>query len=279
MTELTGNPFAERSVLEFELPPFSQIHEADYLPAFYEGCKKQRAEIQAILDTPGVATFENTIVALEKSGQELNRMLLVFYNKSSSDTTDGLDTIEEEMAPKLAAHQDAKNLNQALFNRIKELFDNRESLGLNDEDSWLLERYFKDLIFAGAHLTDEQRDRLKELNEELSKLEVQFSKNILKDTNDLAVIVETIEELEGLSENEIAATSAAAKNRGLDGKWLLAMVNFTGNPMLDSLTNRELRKKIMNASKLKANRSNESDNKPILLQMVKLRAERARLFG
>ena len=279
MTNLDVNPFATPSTLEFELPPFAQIREEHYLPAFYEGCKNQLAQVQAILETPGAATFENTIVALEKSGQELKRMLLVFYNKSSSDTTDGLDAIEEEMAPKLSAHQDAINLNPSLFNRIKELFDNRESLGLNSEDAWLLERYYKDLIFAGAHLSDKLRDRLKELNEELSKLEVQFSKNILKDTNDLAVIVEDIKELEGLTEDEIAAASAAAIERGVIGKWLIAMVNFTGNPVLDSLTNRELRKKIMEASKLKANRSNESDNKPILLQMVKLRAERARLFG
>ncbi len=274
-----ANPFAQRSTLEYELPPFAQIKEEHYLPAFYEGCAAQLAEVQAILDAPGTATFENTIVALEKSGQYLMRMLLVFYNKSSSDTNDALDAIEEEIAPKLAAHQDAINLNPALFKRIKDLYDARESLGLNSEDAWLLERYFKDLIHAGAHLTDAQRSRLKELNEELSSLETQFSKNVLADTNDLAVLVETVEELDGLSENEIAAAAAAAKDRGHDGKWLIGMVNFTGNPVLDSLTNRDLRKKIMQASLLKANRANENDNKPVLLKMVKLRAERANLFG
>ena len=274
-----ANPFAQRSTLEYELPPFADIKVEHYLPAFYEGCTQQLAEVQAILDTPGAATFENTIVALEKSGQMLMRMLLVFYNKSSSDTSDALDAIEEEMAPKLAAHQDAIQLNPVLFKRIKDLYDARESIGLNSEDAWLLERYYKDLIHAGAHLTEAQRDRLKELNEELSKLETQFGKNVLADTNDLAVLVDTIEELDGLSENEIAAAAAAAKDRGHDGKWLIGMVNFTGNPVLDSLTNRELRKKIMEASKQKANRANENDNKPVLLQIVKLRAERAQLFG
>jgi peptidyl-dipeptidase Dcp len=274
-----ANPFAQRSTLEYELPPFAQIKEEHYLPAFYEGCAEQLAEVQAILDTPGAATFENTIVALEKSGQYLMRMLLVFYNKSSSDTNDALDAIEEEIAPKLAAHQDSINLNPALFKRIKDLYDARESLGLNSEDAWLLERYYKDLIHAGAHLTDAQRSRLKELNEELSSLETQFSKNVLADTNDLAVLVESVEELDGLSENEIAAAAAAAKDRGHDGKWLIGMVNFTGNPVLDSLTNRDLRKKIMQASLLKANRPNDNDNKPVLLKMVKLRAERAKLFG
>ena len=274
-----ANPFAQRSTLEYELPPFADIKVEHYLPAFYEGCTQQLAEVQEILNTPGAATFENTIVALEKSGQMLMRMLLVFYNKSSSDTSDELDAIEEEMAPKLAAHQDAIQLNPVLFKRIKDLYDARESIGLNSEDAWLLERYYKDLIHAGAHLTEAQRDRLKELNEELSKLETQFGKNVLADTNDLAVLVDSEKELDGLSENQIAAAAAAAKDRGHDGKWLIGMVNFTGNPVLDSLTNRELRKKIMEASKKKANRPNENDNKPVLLQMVKLRAERAKLFG
>jgi len=274
-----ANPFAQRSTLEYELPPFAQIKEEHYLPAFYEGCKEHLAEVKAILDTPGAATFENTIVALEKSGQYLGRVLRVFYNKSSSDTNDAMNAIEEEIAPKLAAHQDAISLNPVLFKRIKDLYDARESLGLNSEDAWLLERYYKDLIHEGAHLTEAQRDRLKELNEELSSLETLFSKNVLADTNDLAVLVESVEELDGLSENQIAAAAAAAKDRGHDGKWLIGMVNFTGNPVLDSLTNRELRKKIMQASLLKANRANDNDNKPVLLKMVKLRAERARLFG
>lgn len=279
MTTLDANPFAHRSALEFELPPFAEIKVEHYLPAFYEGCTRQLAEVQAILDTPGVPTFENTIVALEKSGQMLTRMLLVFYNKSSSDTDDDIDAIKEEMAPKLAAHQDAINLNPALFQRIKGLFENRGSLGLNSEDSWLLERYYKDLLYAGAHLTTAQRNRLMQLNEQLSKLETQFSKNVLADTNDLAVIVDSLEDLDGLSANEIEVAAAAALDRGLVDKWLIGMVNFTGNPVLDSLTNRELRKKIMEASKLKASRSNENDNKPVLLEMVKLRAERAELFG
>ena len=274
-----ANPFAQRSDLDFELPPFTLIKEESYLPAFYEGCTQQLAEVQAILDSPGTATFENTIVALEKSGQILMRTLLVFFNKSSSDTSDALDKIEEEMAPKLAAHQDAINLNPTLYARIKSLYDNRESLGLNTEDAWLLERYYKDLIHAGAHLSESERERLKQLNEELSKLETQFSKNVLADTNDLAVLVETIDELDGLSENEIASAAAAAKERGHDGKWLIGMVNFSGNPVLDSLTNRALRKKIMQESLVKGNRANENDNKPIILKVVKLRAERAKLFG
>ena len=190
-----------------------------------------------------------------------------------------MDAIEEELAPKLAAHQDAIQLNPVLFNRIKSLYENRESSGLNTEDAWLLERYYKDLVHSGAHLSESERERLKQLNEELSKLSTQFAKNVFTDTNDLAVLVESIEELDGLSENEIATAADAAKERGHEGKWLIAMVNFSGNPLLDSLTNRELRKKIMQDSLVKANRGNENDNNPVLLKMVKLRAERAKLFG
>jgi len=261
------------------MPPFALIKDEHYLPAFYEGCSQQLSEVQAMLDAPGAATFENTIVALEKSGQMLARTLRVFFNKSSSDTSDSLDAIEAELAPKLAAHQDAIQLNPALFARIKSLYDNRESLGLNTEDAWLLERYYKDLIHAGAHLSETERERLKQLNEELSILETQFSKNLLTDTNDLAVLVDDINELAGLGENEIAAAAAAAKERGHEGKWLIAMVNFTGNPVLDSLSNRELRRRIMQDSLMKANRANENDNKPVILKIIKLRAERARLFG
>ena len=279
MTNFDANPFAHRSTLEFELPDFAAIKEEHYIPAFYAGCAEQLSEIEQILNSPGAATFENMIVAMEKSGQVLKRMLLVFYNKSSSDTNDALDTIEEEIAPKLAAHQDAIQLNPVLFARIEGLYKDREVSNLSSEDSWLLERYYMDLLHAGAHLNQTQRDRLKQLNEELSILETTFSKNVLADTNDLAVLVDSLEELDGLSENEIAAASTAAKERGHDGKWLIAMVNFTGNPVLDSLTNRGLREKIMRESLLKANRPNANDNKPILLQMIKLRAERAELFG
>jgi peptidyl-dipeptidase Dcp len=274
-----ASPFARTSTLEYQLPPFNSILEEHYLPAFYAGTNAQLAEVDAIIDSSDRANFENTIVALERSGQLLSRMLQVFYNKSSSDTNDAIDAIEEEIAPKLATHQDAVRLNPALFSRIKELFNKRDSLNLNGEDLWLLERYYRDFIYAGAHLTDSERGNLKELNERLSKLETQFSKNVLADTNDLALVVDEVAELVGLSENQIASAASAAEDRGLKGKWLIGMVNFTGNPTLAALHNRALRQRIMEASLVKANRDNENDNKSILLQMAKLRAERAKLFG
>ncbi len=274
----TSNPFAQRSTLDFELPPFALIKEEHYLPAFYAGCEEQIAEVEAILAS-GEPTFENTLVALEKSGQTLMRMLNVFFNKSSSDTNDAIDAIEEEIAPKLAAHSDAIRLNPALFSRIKSIYDKRASLNLNEEDLNLVEKYHTDFLHAGAHLTEEQRDVLKGLNEKLSMLETQFSKNVLADTNDLAVIVEDVAELDGLSANEIAACAAAAQDRGLEGKYLIGAVNYSGNPLLASLTNRNLRQRVMQASLEKANRNNSNDTKAILREMASLRAQRAKLFG
>ncbi len=273
-----SNPFAQRSTLEYELPPFALIKEEHYLPAFYAGCAEQLKEVEAIIAS-GEPTFENTLVAMEKSGQLLTRMLMVFYNKSSSDTSDSLIAIEEEMAPKLAVHSDAVRLNPALFARIKKLYETRESLGLNEEDANLLDKYYTDFIHAGAHLSDAQRETLKGLNEQLSKLQTQFDKSVLADTNDLAVIVDDVKDLDGLSENEIAACAAAAKDRDLEGKYLINAVNFSGHPLLASLKNRELRKKVMQNSLIKANRDNENDTKKILVEMAMLRAERAKLFG
>lgn len=279
MTFNGENPFALRSSLEYELPPFEQIREEHYLSAFYAGTQAQLTEVAEILDSPDQPDFANTIVALERSGQMLNRMLLVFYNKSSSDTSDAIDAIEEEIAPKLAAHTDAIRLNPILFARIKGLYENRNFLNLGGEDLWLLERYYRDFVHAGAHLTEAGRESLKQINEQLSKLETQFSKNILADTNDLAVIVDDLTQLDGLSENQIATAANAAAGRGLTDKWLIGAVNFSGNPVLTSLCNRELRQRIMETSLIKGNRDNENDNKLILLQMATLRAERAELFG
>jgi peptidyl-dipeptidase Dcp len=276
---MSTNPFARRSELEFEMPPFEEIREEHYLPAFYEGAAEQLQEIEAILATDGETTFENTIVALERSGQYLIRMLTVFYNISSSDTNDNLDAIEAEFAPKLAAHSDAIKMNQGLFARITYLYEAKAELNLNEEDSWLLDRYYLDFRHAGAHLDEPQRNRIKEINERLSFLETQFAKNILNDTNDLAVLVDDAAKLEGLSQTEIDSAAAAANDRGHAGKWLIPLVNYSGHPALAELTDRELRQLILERTLLRSNRDNEHDNKATLVEMAKLRAERARFFG
>jgi peptidyl-dipeptidase Dcp len=273
---MSQNPFLKRSALPYEIPPFAEIAESHYLEAFYAGTEEQMNEIAEILANPSIS-FENTIVPLEMSGQSLSRMLNVFYNKSSSDTNDQIDAIEAEIAPKLAAHSDAIRLNPQLFARIKHLVDSKPQL--DDESSWLLQRYYKDFLQAGAALSENAREEVKKINEELSLLETQFSKNLLADTNDLAVFVDDVSELEGLSENEIAACRAAAQARGIQDRWMIGMVNFTGHPLLASLRNRELRQKIMANSLQKGLRNNEFDTQKILLRMVELRARRAKLFG
>ena len=213
---LTHNPFLTRSTLEYELPPFALIEEDHYLPAFYAGFEEHLREIDAIIDTPEI-TFENTIVQMERSGQMLGRVARVFFNKSSSDTNPNLEKIQGEIAPKLTSHTDSITLNPALFARIKFLHESQGSLNLNEEDAWLLHKYYNDFIHAGAHLTEDQRTELKTINEELSKLDAEFSKRLLADTKDLAVVVDDVAELDGFTPNQIAACAAAAKDRGLEG--------------------------------------------------------------
>jgi peptidyl-dipeptidase Dcp len=273
---MSANPFLSKSTLEYELPPFALITEDHYLEAFYAGTSEQLREIDSILANEEV-NFANTIEALERSGATLNRVMSVFYNKSSSDTNDRIDAIEAEIAPKLAAHSDAIRLNPQLFSRISYLRDHVSNL--NEEQAWLVERYFRDFSHAGAELSESSRNRVKEINEALSSLQTQFGKKLLADTNDLAVVVENESELEGLSSNQIAACKAAAESRGLQDKWLITMMNFTGHPLLSSLKNRDLREKVMKNSLLKGNRQNENDTKEVLLNTVKLRTERAKLFG
>jgi len=223
------NPFQNRSTLEYELPDFSKITDAHYLPAFYAGCEQQLAEIEAITSQTEV-TFNNTVVALERSGKMLERMLLVFYNKSSADTNPTIDKIESEIAPKLAGHEDAIKLNPELFSRIQTLYETRDQLGLDTESVWLIERYHRDFVHAGAQLSPENREILKQYNEKLSELQTKFDQNALAEANRLAVLVDDVATLAGLSESEIDIAAQAAKERGLEGKYLVNMVNYTGHP-------------------------------------------------
>ena len=273
---MSQNPFLTKSNLEYELPPFAEISEVDYLPAFYAGMEEQIAEVEKITSEAEV-TFENTLVALERSGGILGRVAAVFYNKSSSDTNEAIDKIEAEIAPKLAAHSDKIKLNQKLFARITKLVDS--GLDLNSEDAWLLKRYHRDFLHAGAGLSDSQREEIQKINEELSTLQTEFSKRVLSETNDLAVFADDIKELDGLSENQIKACKAAAESRGIQDKYMIGAVNFTGHPLLRSLKIRELRRKIMQASLSKGLRGNDFDTRQVLLKMVKLRAKRAEIFG
>lgn len=271
------NPLLSRSTLPYELPDFAKLSDEHYLPAFEHAVQSHNVEIAAILAEPQV-TFENTIVAMERSGDLLNSMLMVFYNKSSSDTNDTLQAVEAEIAPRLAAHMDSIRLNPELFARIQELAAKRGSLNLDAESDWLLNKYQKDFKFAGAELTAEQRKRVGEINEKISGLEAEFDKRLLADSNDLAIHLPDASRLAGLSEAEIASCKKAAEVRGLDG-YVIPLLNYSGHPLLANLEDRSLREEILKATLSRGGRKNANDTSDVVKQLLDLRREKAKLFG
>jgi peptidyl-dipeptidase Dcp len=273
------NPFFTPSTLPYGLPPFAEIGDEHYLPAFERGFEEQLAEIANITRRRDAPTFENTLVPLERSGQTLERVASVFFNKSSSDSSDFTNALEEEIAPRLAAHSDAITLDAQLYWRIKTVHDQLDELQLDAQSRYLVERYFTEFTLAGAGLDEEQKATLREYNATLSVLTTRFEKNLLADTNELAVVIEDVAELDGLGAGEISAAAEAAKERGLDGSYLITLVLPTGHPYLDSLTDRGVRERIMTASRSRGSHGGENDNRELVLEITRLRAERARLLG
>lgn len=273
------NPFLQESTLFFNYPPFDEIDESHYLPAFRQGMAEQLAEIEAIATQSATPDFENTIVALELSGQLLDRVARVFFSMSSAHTNDDIRALEQELAPDLAAHQDAILLNRELFNRVSRLHEQRNSLSLDAESRRLLERYFIDFVRAGAALDAEQQERMREINAEIAVLQTDFSQNVLSEVNSLAIIVDTREELTGLDEAMIDAASGEASERSLDGKFVIPLLNTSGQPSLASLQNRQLRERIHTSSLSRGSSGGEFDNRQILSDVLRLRAERAQLLG
>jgi peptidyl-dipeptidase Dcp len=273
------NPFFAPSELPFGLPPFADIKDADYRPAFDKGFTDHLAEITAVANDTDPATFDNTMIPLERGGQLLERVANVFFNKSSSDSNDFTNSLEEEIAPLLAAHADAIRLNPKLYERISSLYARRSSLGLDPESIYLIERYYDEFTVAGAGLSDADKITLRDYNQKLASLGTRFEKNLLADTNDLAILIETKADLDGLGAGEISAAAEAAKERGLDGKYLITLVLPTGHPYLDALTNRDLRERIMTASLSRSSRGGDNDNRDIVLEITNIRAKRAALLG
>jgi peptidyl-dipeptidase Dcp len=275
---MADNPFTRPSTLPFELPPFDRIHDGDYRPAFEAGMAEQLKQVAAIAKNPAPATFENTIVALEKSGQLRTRVEIVFSNLNSCNTDDEMQKIDTEMSPRLTAQDDAILLDPALWARVDGLYLKRGTLHLNPESLQLLSRYHTLFVRAGAQLQPQQQARLKEMNKELATLSTRFKQNVLKATTDGAVVVDSVAELDGLSPEQIGAAAQAAEGRGLKGKWLIALQNTTNQPVLTQLTNRSLRERIYKAS-IGRGLSVPTDNTVVIAQLVKLRAERAALLG
>ncbi|MBA3564823.1 MAG: M3 family metallopeptidase, partial [Gammaproteobacteria bacterium] len=275
----TVNPFFTESTLLLQYPRFDRIEDRHFTPAFDRGMAGQLEEIEAIAGNPEPATFDNTIVAMEKSGQILNRVSTVFSNLVSADTNDTRKKIQAEYAPRLAAHFDAIALNPELFARIETLHETRSELGLDPEAVRLIERYHTDFVRAGARLSDVDKDRLKEINSELAGLSTEFSQNVLAEVNASAIVVDSEGKLTGLSEQAIAAATEAASARDLKGKHVIALQNTTGQPPNTHLENRDLRERIHEASIARGSRDNEYDNTVIVSTVLKLRAERARMLG
>ncbi len=273
------NPFFSASTLPLLAPPLDRITNEHFMPAFTEGMAQQLAEVRAIADNPEPATLDNTLVPMERSGAVLYRVNQVFNNLTNSHTNETLQQIEAEIAPKIAQHQDRIFLDPKLFARVKALYDARETLTAHPEDRRLTERYYQRFVRAGALLDETGKAQMRKINEELSTLQTAFGENLLKGVNAAAVVFDSADALAGLSESDIAGAAAAAKERGLDGKWVIALQNTTPQPLLAALSNRASRQRIFEASINRGIDGSAFDQRERILRIAELRAERAKLLG
>ncbi|MBU6298815.1 MAG: peptidyl-dipeptidase Dcp [Alphaproteobacteria bacterium] len=273
------NPFDQASTLPFEAPPFDKIKDSDFQPAMDEGMKRELADIETIANNPAPATFENTIVAMEKSGQMLDRVELVFNALAGANTDDALQKVQEIEAPKLAAHHDAIYLNSKLFERVKAVYDQRDKLNLDPEALQLVKVYYQEFVHAGAQLSDADKTKLRAINEQLSTLETSFMNKLLAGTKAGAMVVDDKSKLAGMSAGAIDAAAQAAKSRGLKGKWVISLQNTTQQPALQSLNNREVRKELFEDSWTRTEKGDANDTCDTIATIAKLRAEKAALMG
>ncbi|MGL5405271.1 MAG: M3 family metallopeptidase [Propionibacteriaceae bacterium] len=272
------NPLLVPSTLPYELPDFAALGFEHYREAFEAGIAQHEQEIQAIVADPQPATFENTIAALERSGAILELVCNVFFNKVSADSDDQLRELEKEYAPLLAAHSDRVNLDAGLFKKISAVYDTLADSDLTAEERWLVERYHTEFVLRGAGLSEEKKEQLAQHNQRLSQLSTDFGNRLLADTNDAALHVTDVAELAGLSESQISTCREAAQSRGLNG-YLITLILPTEQPYLATLTNRETRRRLMEASQSRGTRGNEFDTCELVLEITRLRAERAQLLG
>jgi peptidyl-dipeptidase Dcp len=274
-----ANPLLTTSKLAFQAPPFDLIKDEDFSPAFDEGMRQQDAEVAVIANNPAAPTFDNTLTALERSGQTLSRVQMDFNALTSANTNDTLDKLQVEVAPKLSAHGDAIMLNAKLFSRIETLYNARESLHLDPESKRLVEYQYQQFVMAGARLSEADKTSLKKLNEEDASLSAKFMTGLVAAAKDGALVVSDQADLAGLSPSQIAAAAEAAKARKLDGKWLLALVNTTQQPMFESLSNRATRQRLFDASWTRAEKSDANDTRATISRLAEIRADKAKLLG
>lgn len=273
------NPFFKAYTTPHQVPPFDLIKNEHFKPALLEGIKQHQAEINAIANSSSKPTFENTIVAMDKAGALLSRVSSVFYNLNSANTNEEIQNIAREISPEMAAHSDNITLNQKLFARVKNLWDNRASLKLNSEQAKLLEKTHKSFIRSGANLNDTDKAKLRKINSELSLLSLKFGQNLLAETNNYLLVVDKKEDLTGLPAELISAAAEEAKTKGQEGKWIFTLQNPSVMPFLQYADKRELRKQIWEAYTLRGDQNNNFDNKEVVKSIVNLRREKAQLLG
>jgi peptidyl-dipeptidase Dcp len=273
------NPFFADSTLPLHYPDFAKIKDTDFAPAFDAGMAEELKQVDAIANDKAAPTFDNTILAIEKNGRTLSRAMTVFYNLLGADKNEAREKLDEAYSPKFAAHRDAIRLNPKLFARIKSLYDRRAQLGLDPQQTRLVERYYTDFVRAGANLGDADKAKLKDINAQLAKLGTQFDQKLIAGRNAAAVVVDTREELKGLSDAQMEAAADVAKQRKLEGKYVLTILNTTGQPPAAQLENRALREKLYRASMSRGSDGSGNDTRAIIAQVVKLRAQKANLLG
>jgi peptidyl-dipeptidase Dcp len=278
-TATAGNPFAEPSTLPFHAPDFSRIQDDDFAPAFAAGMQQQLAEVEKIAGNPAAPTFENTFVALEKSGRMLSRVNMTFNALASANTNDTLQKTQEDVAPELAAHADAIYLNPKLFKRIESIYDARDTLKLDPESHRLVEWYYLDFVHHGARLSDTDKAKLQELNKQESTLSASFVNKLLAAAKDGALVVDDKARLAGLSDAEIDAAAQAASDRKLAGKWVIPLQNTTQQPSLQSLTDRDVREQLFKASWTRAEKGDANDTRDTIARLAQIRAQQAKLLG
>lgn len=277
--EKPANPLLSEFDTPHGIAPFSEITIGDYREGMLLGMEEQKAEIDAIVNNSEAPTFENTIVALDQCGKLLRKVRGTFSPLSSSNSTEDMRALQKEMSPLFSAHNDDIYLNEKLFARVKAVYDSRESLTLTPEQAKILENIYKRFVNSGANLTEEQKRRLREINKELSMLQLTFSQNLLHETNNTFVVAESIEELKGLPQANIDAAAKMAADNGQPGKWMFNMQRPSCNPVLQYCENRNLREKVYKAYYNRGNQGNEYDSKEVCAKIVTLRLEKAKLMG
>ena len=273
------NPFFTEYATPFGVPPFDEIKLEHYKPAFLKGMEEHAKEIDVSVNARSMPDFENTIVALDQSGQLLRRVSAVFYGLNSANTSDEMQALSKELSPLLSKHSDDISLNPRLFERVKQVYDNKEKFNLDKEQTKLLEETYQDFVRGGANLDSAKQAKLRQLNSEIAMLQLTFGQNMLKETNAFQLVIDKKEDLAGLPESLIANAAAAAKAAGMEGKWLFTLHNPSVMPFLQYADNRALREKIFKGYINRGNNNNDADNKEVVKTLLQKRLEKAQLMG